>query len=146
MSDDRVNQVLELLHFGFRGVTAEPDRLLARQGMGRAHHRVLFFVGRNPGKPVGDLAGILRISRQALHRPLSRLIAKGYIHAQAATGNRRIQLLTLTPKGIAFEDGLSGLQRASFRAAFAAAGSASEGKWRAVMAHLASAEPRGTLD
>jgi DNA-binding MarR family transcriptional regulator len=136
-----LNEVLGLLHFGFREVVAEPDRLLARRGFSRVHHRILFFVARNRSLSVGQLLAILDVSKQALHRPLAQLREAGLIEALAAPENRRLKLLQLTKKGAHFEDQLSGLQRDRFAAAFADSGG--EIGWRAVMQRLAPCDPFG---
>ncbi|HEV8679845.1 MAG TPA: helix-turn-helix domain-containing protein, partial [Stellaceae bacterium] len=68
--DEAVRQGIELLFFAYRDFTAEPDAILAQYGFGRAHHRVVHFVGRNPQITVGDLLGILRITKQSLNRVL----------------------------------------------------------------------------
>ena len=60
--------------FGYRDFTAGADEILAELGMGRAHHRVLHFVGRRPGITVGDLLGILGITKQSLARVLTPLM------------------------------------------------------------------------
>ena len=64
-----LDEAIELMHFGHRRLVEEPDRMLARQGLGRVHHRVLYWVGRVPGLKVGDLLPILEVSKQALNRP-----------------------------------------------------------------------------
>jgi hypothetical protein len=40
---------VELFYFAYRDFTCDPDTILAQYGFGRAHHRVLHFVHRNPG-------------------------------------------------------------------------------------------------
>ncbi len=70
-----------LLFFGFRAVTAEPDRILAERGLGRVHHRILYFVGRSPGIRVGALLTTLGVSRQALNRPLRALLRAGLVES-----------------------------------------------------------------
>ncbi len=124
---------LEALHFAFRSIVAEPDRILAAQGLGRAHHRILFFIARRPGLPIAQLVATLGISRQALHRPLRELTAKGYVATTPDPANRRASLLTLSRKGTAFEAKLSGLQRQAFHDAFQQAGPAATQGWRHVM-------------
>ena len=79
LSDDELRQGIELLFYAYRDFTAEPDAMLAKLGLGRAHHRVIYFVGRNPGITVGELLGILRITKQSLGRVLGQLVRDGYI-------------------------------------------------------------------
>jgi len=49
--EDAVRDGIELLFFAYRDFTAEPDAILARYGFGRAHHRVIHFVGRRSCGP-----------------------------------------------------------------------------------------------
>jgi len=72
--ESELTLAIALMHFGFRKMIEEPDRLLARRGFGRVHHRVLFFVARRPGLSVGELLAILDVSKQSLHRPMQDLL------------------------------------------------------------------------
>jgi len=131
-----LDDALELLHFGFRAVIAGPDAALARRGFGRVHHRVLFFVRKNPGISIGELVRWLGVSKQALHRPLTDLVGKGLVERNHDPENRRIVRLRLSRAGAAFERTLSGAQRSHFARAFADAGPAAERGFRGVMALL----------
>ncbi|HKU96102.1 MAG TPA: helix-turn-helix domain-containing protein [Vineibacter sp.] len=133
-----LNEALELLHFCFRAVIAEPDRILAKQGFGRAHHRILYFLAHRPGMLMTELIDVLDVSRQALHRPLGDLLRKGHLTIEPSPHNRRNNVLTLTAKGMALERTISGLQRDAFQDAFVAAGPAAERHWRTIMAHVAA--------
>ena len=86
-----MRQGIELLFFAYRDFTAEPDAILARYDFGRAHHRVIHFVGRHPQMTVGELLGILRITKQSLSRVLGQLVRQGFIiqrpGARATGGN-----------------------------------------------------------
>lgn len=136
-----LNAALEILHFGFRALTAQPDSRLAELGYSRIHHRILFFIARNPGCSISELLDIMRISKQYLHRPMQRLIADGYIKVTADLSDRRIKRLTLSAKGKRLEHELSGVQREHFKTVFAEAGPQAEAGWRRVMGLLA-----GSLD
>ena len=133
---ERLNQALEALHFGFRAITAHPDQRLQALGYSRVHHRVLYFVGRNPGCSINELLGIMRVSKQYLHRPLRQLIEDGYIEAVRDPQDRRVKRLRLTRKGQRLEERLTGEQRAQLAAVFAEAGPRAEAGWRRVMALL----------
>src|SRR6202165_1636528 len=93
--------VIELLFFAYRDFISDPDDVLARFGFGRAHHRVLHFVNRNPGMKVADLLDILKITRQSLGRVLKQLIDEGYVEQKEGANDRRQRLLFATPKGAA---------------------------------------------
>jgi DNA-binding MarR family transcriptional regulator len=132
-----LDEALELMHFGFRAIVAEPDRELARRGFGRVHHRVLYFLRRNEAISVGELVRILGVTKQALHRPLSELAAAKYVLRDVDPTNRRVVRLRLSKAGAAFEQALSGAQRDHFARAFARVGPVAERGWREVMQTLA---------
>jgi DNA-binding MarR family transcriptional regulator len=90
---------VELLFFAYRDFTGDPDHILSKIGFGRAHHRVLHFVGRNPGMSVAELLDILKITKQSLGRVLRQLIEKGYIAQEEGSLDRRQRLLYLTNRG-----------------------------------------------
>ena len=129
-----------LLFFAFRALTAEPDRILAERGLSRVHHRVLYFVARDPGVRVGALVAALGVSKQALHGPLRELLRAGLVAASVPPGNRRAKELRLTPEGARLERRLTGAQRRRFARAFDAAGIDAERGWREIMRRLAEAE------
>jgi DNA-binding MarR family transcriptional regulator len=136
------NEPLALLHFGFRAVVKKPDLELSRWKLGRVHHRVLFFIARSPGLSTGELLNTLDISKQALHGPLRRLQSERLVQSRRDPENGRQRCLTLTPRGRALEQRLSGYQRALFAAAFRRVGPTDAQGFCAVMralAHEASA-------
>src|SRR5499427_8707196 len=104
--------VIELLFFAYRDFISDPDEVLAKFGFGRAHHRVLHFVNRNPGMKVADLLDILRITKQSLGRVLKQLVDEGYVLQKAGANDRRQRLLYVTAKGEALAMRLAGLQAA----------------------------------
>src|SRR5579862_4255479 len=112
LTDEEVRQGIELLFFAYRDFTAEPDAILERYGFGRAHHRVVHFVGRRPQMTVGDLLLILRITKQSLNRVLGQLVRQGFIVQHRGSQDRRQRLLELTEKGSELERQLSAPQRA----------------------------------
>ena len=107
LREEDLRQGIELLFYAYRDFTGEPDRILQTYGFGRAHHRTIYFVGRNPGITVTELLGILRITKQSLSRVLGALVAEGFIAQNADAEDRRRRLLTLTPKGRALESDLT---------------------------------------
>jgi len=102
--------LIELLFFAYRDFVSDPDEVLARLGFGRAHHRVLHFVNRNPGIKVADLLDILRITKQSLGRVLKQLIDDGYVVQREGAHDRRQRLLYVSPAGEALALQLAGLQ------------------------------------
>src|SRR3954452_21785144 len=112
LREDEVRQGIELLFFAYRDFTAEPDAILAQYGFGRAHHRVIHFVGRHPQMTVSELLGILRITKQSLSRVLGHLVHQEFVLQRPGPHDRRQRLLELTPKGQELERRLSEPQRA----------------------------------
>jgi DNA-binding MarR family transcriptional regulator len=114
--------VIELLFFAYRDFVGDADDVLAKFGFGRAHHRVLHFVNRNPGMKVADLLDILRITKQSLGRVLKQLVDQGYVAQKEGANDRRQRLLYATPKGEALAMKLARLQTARVARALAELG------------------------
>ena len=91
--------LIELFFFAYRDFVSDPDRILSDYGFGRAHHRVLHFVDRQPGLTIAELLDILRITKQSLNRVLKELIEKGFIEQRPGTSDRRQRLLFTTSLG-----------------------------------------------
>jgi len=104
--------IIELLFFAYRDFVSDPDEVLARLRFGRAHHRVLHFVNRNPGMKVADLLDVLKITKQSLGRVLKQLIDEGYVVQKEGANDRRQRLLYVSPAGEALAMQLAGLQTA----------------------------------
>jgi DNA-binding MarR family transcriptional regulator len=138
-----VSQGIELLFFAYRDFTAEPDTILARYDFGRAHHRVIHFVGHHPQITVGELLGFLRITKQSLSRVLGQLIRQGFIIQRPGVRDRRQRLLDLTSKGRELERQLSEPQRARVVNAYRQAGSrAVEGFRKVLLGIIADEDDR----
>ena len=99
LAREEIIQVIEWMFFAYRDFTGDPDALLAEIGFGRAHHRVLHFVNRQPGLRVADLLVILRITKQSLARVLKQLIDGGFIDQRAGEQDRRERRLYPTDQG-----------------------------------------------
>ena len=91
--------LIELFFFAYRDFVSDPDRILAEYDFGRAHHRVLHFVDRQPGLTIAELLDILRITKQSLNRVLKELIETGFIESRTGTSDRRQRHLHATPQG-----------------------------------------------
>jgi len=121
-ADDSVVDLIELLFFAYRDFISDPDAILEKSNFGRAHHRVLHFVDRNPGLTVADLLDILKITKQSLARVLKQLIDKGFIMQRAGNDDRRERRLFVTAKGSRLSDKLTAQQIQHIEAALAKAG------------------------
>lgn len=146
LREEELRLAQDLLFFGYRDFTAGADEILAELGMGRAHHRVLHFVGRRPGITVGDLLAILGITKQSLGRVLTPLMEEGYVTQAPGRNDRRQRLLSLTPKGEALERRLFERQREWVMRAYREAGPVAVEGFRRVMRGLMGEEARAQLD
>ncbi len=100
-------ETIELLFFAYRDFISDPDLILRNLGFGRAHHRTLYFVSRNPSMTVAELLSILKITKQSLARVLRELIDSDYILQTEGKNDRRKRLLFVTEKGKALVLALS---------------------------------------
>ena len=142
LTDDQIRRGAEAMFFAYRGFTADPDRILAERGLGRAHHRALHFVGRSPGITVNALLGTLGITKQSLNRVLRALIAQGLVESRVGRSDKRQRHLCLTADGGALERALSDAQRARMREAYRAAGPEAVHGFRQVLEAMMDPEMR----
>lgn len=142
LTDAQLRRAIEAMFFAYRGFTADPDRILAARGYGRAHHRALHFVGRSPGTTVGELLSVLGVTKQSLNRVLRTLVEDGLVESRVGLRDRRERNLALTPEGAALERSLSDAQRARMRAAFREAGPSAVSGFREVLEHMMDPESR----
>lgn len=147
LRDEELRQGIEMLFYAYRDFTAEPDAILSDYGFGRAHHRVIYFVGRYPGMSVSDLLGILQITKQSLSRVLGQLVREEFIVQTQGTQDRRQRLLELTEKGRDLEQKLTENQRARFAKAYRNAGAeAVEGFRKVMLGMMTSDEDRARFE
>lgn len=137
---------VELLFYAYRDFTSDPDAILTKYGFGRAHHRVVHFVGRYPNITVAELLAILRITKQSLARVLGQLVRQGFIRQRMGERDRRQRLLSLSDKGLALDRQLSAPQHARFARAFAESGSAAVAGWHDVMIRLIDPDKREAVE
>lgn len=135
--DSRARNAIELMYFSYRAFTARADQVLERRGLNRLHHRILYFVGRNPNQAIGDLLTTLAISKQALNLPLRQLIEMDFVQTAADPADRRVKRLSLTLKGQALEGELTGAQIALLGTVFDSVRPTDVEAWFGVMTQLA---------
>ncbi len=135
-ADKPIVELVELLFFAYRDFTCEPDAILNDYGFGRAHHRVIHFVGRNPGIRVAELLSILAITKQSLGRVLRELVETGYVVQREGPSDRRQRLLYLTEAGRRLHARLVEPQIRRVRAALQLVGASENGEYRAVLTGL----------
>ena len=108
LTDDQLRQGIELMFFAYRGFTADPDRILAARGYGRAHHRAIHFINRRPGLTVNELLDFLGVTKQSLNRVLRQLVDDGLVESRVGREDRRHRNLHLTAAGRALRAGAVG--------------------------------------
>lgn len=146
LREPELRRGMELLYFGYSHLTRSIDRDLAQQGLGRAHHRALYFIARKPDLTVSDLLSLLAITKQSLGRVLSELTERGFVETRTGERDRRQRLLRLTPAGGKLEHELFEQARQRMAAAYARAGQhAVSGYWSVLEGLIPDAE-RGQID
>ena len=145
LREEELRQGIELLFYAYRDFTGEPDSILAEVGFGRAHHRAVHFINRNPGMTVAALLTILRITKQSLSRVLSQLVEEGYVEQKKGVRDRRQRLLHLTEKGRELERRVSEKQRARVAKAYQEAGAEAVEGYRKVLLGLVDGADRPTV-
>ena len=109
LNDKEIRKVIELIFFSYRDFTAGPDQILEKLSFGRAHHRVIYFVGKKDKITIKELLGVLKITKQSLSRVLNQLVKEGFI--VVSTGlDKRTKNLSLTSSGLSLENELSTIQ------------------------------------
>jgi DNA-binding MarR family transcriptional regulator len=142
LREAEIRRGIELLYFGHAHIMRSVDDRLAEQALGRAHHRALYFIARQPDLTVSDLLHYLAITKQSLGRVLNELVERGLVEMQAGTVDRRQRLLRLTPAGAALENTLFDAMREKMSAAYAEAGQGSVGGFWTVLEGLIPGEDR----
>jgi DNA-binding MarR family transcriptional regulator len=146
LREEEIRLTQDLLFFAYRDFTNAADVVLEELGLGRAHHRALHFIGRNPGITVTELLAILRITKQSLARVLSVLMERGLVSQATGRADRRQRLLTLTQAGQALERRLFERQKERLIAAYREAGGGSVEGFRRVMRAVMDDAARAYMD
>lgn len=133
LTDDQLRRGIEAMFFAYRAFTADPDLILAELDYGRAHHRAIHFINREPGLTVTALLDVLGVTKQSLNRVLRTLIEDGLVESRIGRRDRRERQLYLTEQGAALERRLTETQRARMRAAYRAAGPQAVAGFRQVL-------------
>lgn len=142
LTDDKLRRGIEAMFFAYRAFTADPDLILADMDYGRAHHRALHFIHRDPGLTVTALLAVLGVTKQSLNRVLRGLIDDGLVESRVGRRDRRERLLHLTEQGAALERRLSEAQRARMRQAYRTAGPQAVAGFRQVLEAMMDPETR----
>ena len=122
LTDEQLRKGIEAMFFAYRAFTADPDRILENYAYGRAHHRAVHFINRQPGLTVNTLLSMLGVTKQSLNRVLRTLVGDGLVEARVGRKDKRERHLHLTERGAVLERELSDAQRTRMRAAYRSAG------------------------
>ncbi|PKF71388.1 MarR family transcriptional regulator [Pseudomonas fluvialis] len=128
---------MEAFFFGYQAFTAKPDEMLARRGLSRVHHRILFFIAKYPGLSMKELLGYLGVSKQALNTPLRQLMEMHLVQSEAASDDKRKRLLGFTAEGARLEQALRREQARLLQRVFAEVGEDAVQGWLKVNLALA---------
>lgn len=142
LTDDQLRRGIESMFFAYRAFTADPDMILADMDYGRAHHRALHFINRDPGLTVTSLLAVLGVTKQSLNRVLRTLIDDGLVDSRIGRRDRRERQLYLTQSGTQLERRLSEAQRARMRAAYRSVGPQAVSGFRQVLEAMMDPETR----
>lgn len=146
LRENEVRRGIEMLYFGYSALMQSIEQLLEMQGLGRAHHRALYFISRQPDLTVGELLRLLSITKQSLGRVLTDLIERGYIETQPGVRDRRQKMLRLSSTGKALEAELFRVLREKMAAAYGQAGQGSvTGFWRVLEGLIADGDRQMVL-
>ena len=142
LTDDQLRRGIDAMFFAYRAFTADPDIILADMDYGRAHHRALHFINRDPGLTVTSLLAVLGVTKQSLNRVLRTLIEDGLVDSRIGRRDRRERQLYLTAAGTALERRLTEAQRARMRLAYRTAGPQAVAGFRQVLEAMMDPETR----
>ncbi|KRC79160.1 MarR family transcriptional regulator [Sphingomonas sp. Root241] len=145
LREPEIRRGIELLYFGYANLTRSIDAGLAKQGLGRAHHRALYFIARQPDLTVSALLSILGITKQSLGRVLGELADRGMVETRTGERDRRQRLLRLTPAGAALESELFDALREKMSTAYSSAGQGAVGGFWAVLEGLVPESDRSSV-
>jgi DNA-binding MarR family transcriptional regulator len=146
LRETEIRRGIELLYFGYSHMTRSIDEGLAAQGLGRAHHRALYFIARQPELTVSQLLEHLAITKQSLGRVLTELTERGLVDSRPGERDRRQRLLRLTAEGARFESELFDAIRVKLAAAYASAGQNAVGGFWAVLEGLIPEDERARVE
>ena len=109
LNEKEIRKIIELMFFSYRDFTSGPDKILEKIKFGRAHHRVIYFVGKRNNLTIKELLSILKITKQSLSRVLNQLVKEKYIVLSIGE-DKRTKKLSLSRRGLELEKKLSEIQ------------------------------------
>ncbi len=136
IKQEELLESIEQFFFAYRSFTAGPDRILQERRLGRVHHRILYFVGRNPKLSVNALLSLLGVTKQALNGPLRSLVEQGLVINQQHPEDLRIKQLSLSVAGKKLERQLTRIQMQQLESVFSRAGRKAMKDWQSIMKEI----------
>lgn len=136
IKQEELLESIEQFFFAYRSFTAGPDRILQERQLGRVHHRILYFVGRNPKLSVNALLSLLGVSKQALNGPLRSLVEQGLVVNDQHPEDLRIKQLSLSAAGKKLERQLTRIQMQQLESVFSRAGRKAMKDWQSIMKEI----------
>ncbi|MGN6277797.1 MAG: MarR family transcriptional regulator [Sphingomonas sp.] len=146
LRETEIRRGVELLYFGYSHLTRSIDEGLGEMGLGRAHHRALYFIARQPDLTVSQLLEHLAITKQSLGRVLNELADRGLVESRPGERDRRQRLLRLTEEGGKLEGQLFDALREKLAAAYARAGQSAVGGFWAVLEGMIPEDERARVE
>lgn len=146
LREPEIRRGIELLYFGYSSMIRGADAILEDRELGRAHHRALYFIARQPGLAVSDLLRLLAVTKQSLSRVLADLVRLRLVEQTVGTLDRRQRLLRLTAEGVALEAELFEALRQRVAGAYAAAGQQAVSGFWAVLSGMIPTSDRAMIE
>ena len=146
LREAQIRQAQDMFFLAWRDFAGCGDEVLEQHGLGRAHHRALHFIARDPGLTVSDLLAVLGVTKQSLARVLAPLLAQELVRQSVGRSDRRQRLLTLTDAGATLERALFERQRERLLSAYREAGGPAVEGFRRVMRGVMGHSARTMLD
>lgn len=143
LREDAIRGGMDLMFFAHSRHTQKADEMLAERGLGRAHHRALYFLARRPDMTVGELLAILDVTKQSFGRVASNLTEQGLMETRPGERDRRQRLLRLTPEGAQLEQDIFTIMHDNMAQAYAASGGQAVSGFWIVLQHLMGDDARG---
>ncbi|MFA6125221.1 MarR family transcriptional regulator [Sphingomonas sp.] len=130
LREPEIRRGMELMYFAQSTLARSTEDRLSALGLGRAHHRALYFIARHPDLTVSALLGLLGITKQSLGRVLNELVDRNLVETRVGERDRRQRLLRLSDTGKQLESDLFECVRQVWAEAYASAGqNAVSGFW-----------------
>ena len=146
LTEDALRQGLELMIVAHLELSRLADDPLSRHGLGRAHRRVLYFLGRRPGTTISELIPLLRVSKQSLSRVVGDLVGRGLVERRRSPRDQRQRALFLTAGGEDLDGRIWEAERRWIARAYRRAGADAVDGFKTVVAGLLGERATGALD